>query len=98
VIFDKITLLLLIYQVERDLELILQLTRHFLLLFLRLLSLFHIELSQHVFRYAFLEISKFILCDSLVFLAILSIPALRLSGFKHFLENALDLVFRKILI
>jgi hypothetical protein len=98
VIFDKITLLLLIYQVERDLELILQLTRHFLLFLLSLLSFLHIELSQDVFRYAFFEISKFILCDSLVFFAILSIPTLRLTGFKHFLENPLDLVFTKILI
>ena len=56
-IFDEITLLLLIYQIECDFEFILQLTRHLLLLLLSLFSLLHIELSEHVFGYSFFEIS-----------------------------------------
>jgi hypothetical protein len=57
VIFDEITLLLLIYQIERDFEFVLQLTRHLLLLLLSLFSLLHIELSEHVFGNSFFEIS-----------------------------------------
>jgi hypothetical protein len=98
VILDKITLLLFIYQIKCDLELVLQLTWHLLLLLLRLLSLLHIELCEHVLRYPFFEISKFIFRDALVFLAILSITTFTLASFKHLLEDALDLVFRVILI
>lgn len=97
-ILNKITLLLLIYQIKSDLELVLQLTRHLLLLLLRFLSLLHIELSQHVLGYPFFEVSEFIFSDSLIIITILSITCLALTGFKHFLEYPLDLFFCVILI
>ena len=71
------TLLLLVYHIERHLELILQLlSKTLLLLPFRLLLLLHVELSQQILGHALLEVGELILVVDLFLLLLVLVHLL----------------------